>query len=53
MSIENKQLSSNYEMNITDSDKYYFHEGKHIYAYKFMGAHLSNENGIQGVRFTT
>lgn len=39
--------------NISDDDKYYFHSGKHIQAYKFMGAHLSHENGCDGVRFTT
>lgn len=39
--------------NINDDDKYYFHSGKHTQAYKFMGAHLSHENGSDGVRFTT
>lgn len=36
-----------------DLDLYLFHEGRHSSAYKFMGAHLTKENGINGVRFTT
>ena len=36
-----------------DLDLYLFHDGRHSSAYKFMGAHLSKENGINGVRFTT
>lgn len=38
---------------ISDLDKYLFHEGRHQHAYDFMGAHLSRENDIDGVRFTT
>ncbi len=38
---------------ISDLDKFLFHEGKHHNAYRFMGAHASNENGVDGVRFTT
>ena len=37
----------------SDTDIYLFHEGKHHNAYKFMGAQLSYENDIHGVRFTT
>lgn len=39
---------------IGEMDKYLFHEGKHINAYNFMGAHHEiNADGILGVRFTT
>lgn len=51
-----KKLKQNFDTNtnnISDLDKYYFHEGKHIYAYNFMGAHKSKENGVTGIRFTT
>ena len=33
-------------------DIFYFHEGTHQRAYQFMGAHLREENGRPGVRFT-
>ncbi len=39
--------------NISDLDKYLFHEGKHHAAYKILGAHTSYENGSKGIRFTT
>lgn len=38
---------------IGELDLYLFHEGKHIYAYNFMGAHPTLENENRGVRFTT
>lgn len=38
---------------ISETDQYFFHEGKHIQAYNFMGAHSTIENNIKGVRFTT
>ncbi|AIT09205.1 glycogen branching protein [Candidatus Francisella endociliophora] len=44
---------SNSNSNIQDLDRYYFHEGKHIYAYNFMGAHQAKENNVNGIRFTT
>lgn len=49
----NKEISTSTPLDISDLDKYYFHSGKHIFAYKFMGAHISNENGVVGVKFTT
>ncbi len=42
-----------HSMPISDVDQYFFHQGKHIYAYNFMGAHIREENGVKGVRFTT
>lgn len=51
--MNNNDLSSNCNSNISDLDKYYFHEGKHIYAYNFMGAHKAQENSQDGIRFTT
>lgn len=41
------------QLAISDVDMYLFHSGKHHGAYSFMGAHVRNENGIDGVRFTT
>ena len=38
---------------ISQMDEYLFHEGKHISAYNFMGAHAATENGVNGIRFTT
>ena len=38
---------------LTDLNTYLFHEGKSHYSYEFMGAHVVNENGVNGVRFTT
>ncbi|MCX8514993.1 MAG: 1,4-alpha-glucan branching protein GlgB [Burkholderiales bacterium] len=38
---------------IEQIDEYLFHEGKHIFAYMFMGAHVIEQNGISGVKFTT
>ncbi|WP_084600237.1 1,4-alpha-glucan branching protein GlgB [Pontibacillus litoralis] len=35
-----------------EHDIYLFHQGNLRYSYKLMGAHLSEENGLQGVRFT-
>ena len=40
-------------LSISDLDKFLFHEGKHHNAHRFMGAHFSNENGVDGIRFTT
>lgn len=40
-------------LQITDYDIHLFHEGKHYECYKFMGAHITSENGRKGVRFTT
>jgi 1,4-alpha-glucan branching enzyme len=38
---------------ISDFNIYLFHEGSHYDSYKFMGAHLVKEDGVDGVRFTT
>lgn len=40
-------------LQISDLDLYLFHQGKHLSAYNFMGAHATSENGVSGVRFTT
>lgn len=45
--------NNSYNPLISNQDKYLFHEGKHIFAYKFMGSHTACENGANGVRFTT
>ncbi|WP_297635870.1 1,4-alpha-glucan branching protein GlgB [uncultured Clostridium sp.] len=37
---------------ITEYNKYLFHEGNHILAYEFMGAHIKVEEKKRGVRFT-
>lgn len=37
---------------IDPKDVFYFHEGTHQRAYQFMGAHLREEGGKFGVRFT-
>ena len=47
-----KSLTKNNNF-ITDTDKYLFHEGKHISVYNFMGSHKTIENNTEGVRFTT
>lgn len=36
----------------SDYDFYLFHEGRHFEAYELLGAHLVEENGTDGVRFT-
>lgn len=51
--MKNFKQNSDTNTNISDLDKYYFHEGKHIYAYNFMGAHESIEDKVKGIRFTT
>ncbi|ASG69039.1 1,4-alpha-glucan branching enzyme [Francisella halioticida] len=50
-----KKLKQSFDTNthISDLDKCYFHEGKHIYAYNFMGAHKAREDKVTGIRFTT
>lgn len=35
----------------TDYDMYLFSEGRHLYIYEKIGAHLREENGISGVNF--
>jgi 1,4-alpha-glucan branching enzyme len=35
-----------------DYDRYLFHQGRHYESYNFLGAHLTEENGETGVRFT-
>ncbi|HEY2493556.1 MAG TPA: 1,4-alpha-glucan branching protein GlgB [Paenibacillus sp.] len=37
---------------ITQEDIYLFHEGTSHHSYRFLGAHLSHEDGRDGVRFT-
>ncbi|MDP4098658.1 1,4-alpha-glucan branching protein GlgB [Paenibacillus sp. P96] len=37
---------------VSDQDIYLFHEGTHYSAYRFLGAHITEENGEKGVRFT-
>jgi 1,4-alpha-glucan branching enzyme len=37
---------------VSSQDVYLFHEGTHYNAYRFMGAHITEENGEKGVRFT-
>lgn len=37
---------------IDPKDVFYFHEGTHQRAYQFMGAHITSEEGKDGVRFT-
>lgn len=37
---------------VSSQDIYLFHEGTHYNAYRFMGSHLTEENGEKGVRFT-
>ena len=51
--IKNENSKQSHDVAIGDQDKYYFHEGKHIYAYNFMGAHKTHENGVDVIRFTT
>lgn len=38
---------------ISDYDMHLFAEGKHWHAYRFMGAHLRNIDGVEGVMFAT
>ena len=35
-----------------DYDRYLFHQGRHYESYNFLGAHLTQEKGKKGVRFT-
>ncbi|AJS58375.1 1,4-alpha-glucan branching protein GlgB [Paenibacillus sp. IHBB 10380] len=42
----------NTEEIITQEDIYLFHEGTSHHSYRFLGAHLSHEDGLDGVRFT-
>ncbi len=35
----------------TDSDRYFFHQGKGYEVYKKMGSHIGAENGVNGTRF--
>ena len=35
-----------------DYDRYLFHQGRHYESYNFLGAHLTEEKGKKGVRFT-
>jgi 1,4-alpha-glucan branching enzyme len=35
-----------------DYDRYLFHQGRHYESYNFLGAHITEENGTKGVRFT-
>lgn len=37
---------------ITQDDIYLFHEGTSHHSYRFLGAHPTNEDGLEGVRFT-
>ncbi len=37
---------------LSDEDVYLFHEGSNFRSYQFMGAHISKEKGVSGVRFT-
>lgn len=52
MKKTNKQNTGSMDQ-ITKIDEYLFHEGTHLQAYNFMGAHLKTENGTTGVRFST
>ncbi len=38
---------------ITDYDLHLFNEGRHLHAYNFLGAHLTEIEGISGVQFAT
>jgi len=38
---------------LTDLNTYLFHEGKNYEAYNILGAHITTEKRIKGVRFTT
>ena len=37
---------------ISDYDLYLFHEGTHYQSYKIFGAHIAEQDGLTGVRFT-
>ncbi len=37
---------------LSDFDRYLFHQGTHYRAFQFMGAHIREEEGRRGVRFT-
>ena len=41
-----------YDPLITDDDLHLFNEGKHLYAYRFLGAHLMQLGDTRGCRFT-
>ena len=43
---------NNHQSLIDPKDVFYFHEGTHQRAYQFMGAHIKEEGGKKGVRFT-
>ena len=51
--MESSSDTNNSTRIIGEADMYLFHEGKHIKAYHFMGAHFAIENGKNGIRFTT
>ncbi len=40
-----------FEPGLSDYDLYLFAEGKHLHAYRFMGAHLCTVDEVAGVRF--
>ncbi|MDO9535296.1 MAG: 1,4-alpha-glucan branching protein GlgB [Bacillota bacterium] len=35
-----------------NDDLYLFHEGSHLFSYRLLGAHILDEKGMKGVRFT-
>ena len=37
---------------LSEFDRYLFHQGTHYRAFQFMGAHVTEEDGQSGVRFT-
>ena len=37
---------------ISEYDLYLFHEGSHFRSYRMLGAHITVEKSIKGVRFT-
>ena len=37
---------------LTEYDTFLFHQGTNCRAYEMLGAHLTEENGEKGVRFT-
>jgi len=42
-----------FESSISDFDLHLFAEGNHLELYKVLGAHLRQQNGVDGVRFAT
>jgi len=36
---------------LSEYDRYLFHQGTHYHSYRWLGAHLANEDGKSGVRF--